>query len=147
MARSAQLGSVTKARVGRASFLKPRSYTVNAKEALSTLTDLEGFIGACIVDSSSGMMLGSAGGSTGFNLELAAAGNTEVVRAKRKAMKSLNLNDPIEDILITLGRQYHLLRPLRSNGALFIYVALDRSRANLAMARHQLTAAERDLEV
>ncbi|HET9622361.1 MAG TPA: hypothetical protein VFP84_13405 [Kofleriaceae bacterium] len=133
--------------MGRASFLKPRSYTVNAKEALSTLTDLEGFIGACIVDSSSGMMLGSAGGSTGFNLELAAAGNTEVVRAKRKAMKSLNLNDPIEDILITLGRQYHLLRPLRSNGALFIYVALDRSRANLAMARHQLTAAERDLEV
>jgi hypothetical protein len=119
----------------------------NAKEALARLMEIEGIIGACIVDSNSGMMLGSAGGGTVLNLELAAAGNTEVVRAKRKTMKSLNLNDPIEDILITLGRQYHLLRPLSTNDALFIYVALDRNRANLALARHQLAIAEKDLAV
>jgi hypothetical protein len=118
----------------------------NAKECLAKLMEIEGIIGACIVDSNSGMMLGSAGGGI-LNLELAAAGNTEVVRAKRKTMKSLNLSDPIEDILITLGRQYHLMRPLSTNDALFIYVALDRSRANLALARHQLSAAERDLAV
>jgi hypothetical protein len=118
-----------------------------AKEALNKLMEIDGVIGACIVDSNSGMMLGSAGGGGQINLELAAAGNTEVVRAKRKTMKSLNLNDPIEDILITLGRQYHLLRPLSSNDALFIYVALDRSRANLAMARHHLSSAEKDLQI
>lgn len=118
----------------------------NAKEVLVKLMEIEGIIGACIVDSNSGMMLGSAGGGI-LNLELAAAGNTEVVRAKRKTMKSLNLSDPIEDILITLGRQYHLLRPLSSNDALFIYVALDRGRANLALARHQLAIAEKDLQV
>jgi hypothetical protein len=117
------------------------------KEALSKLMEIEGIIGVCIVDSNSGMMLGSAGGSSAFNLELAAAGNTEVVRAKRKTMKALNLNDPIEDILITLGRQYHLLRPLSSNDALFIYLALDRGRANLALARHFLSVAEKDLSV
>lgn len=117
-----------------------------AKEALSKLAEIEGFVGACIVDSNSGMMLGAIGGS-GLNLELAAAGNTEVVRAKRKTMRSLNLNDPIEDILITLGRQYHLMRPLATNDALFIYLALDRQRANLALARHHLHAAERDLVV
>lgn len=117
------------------------------KEALAKLMEIEGIIGACIVDSNSGMMLGSAGGGGLFNLELAAAGNTEVVRAKRKTMKSLNLNDPIEDILITLGRQYHLIRPLSSNDALFIYVALDRQRGNLALARHQLSIAEKDLAV
>jgi len=116
------------------------------KEALAKLMEIEGIIGACIVDSNSGMMLGSIGGGI-LNLELAAAGNTEVVRAKRKTMKSLNLSDPIEDILITLGRQYHLMRPLSSNDALFIYVALDRSRANLALARHQLSVAEKDLAV
>jgi hypothetical protein len=120
---------------------------VNAKEALMTLMSIDGIIGACIVDSNSGMMLGSAGGSATFNLELAAAGNTEVVRAKRNTMKALRLNDPIEDVLMTLGRQYHLLRPLRTNDALFIYIALDRGRANLALARHRLTEVERDLEV
>jgi hypothetical protein len=118
-----------------------------AKEALAKLTDIDGFIGACIVDSNSGMMLGSVGGSGMLNLELASAGNTEVVRAKRKTMKSLNLNDQIDDILITLGRQYHLLRPLSTNDALFIYLALDRSKANLALARHALTAAEKDLVI
>jgi len=119
----------------------------SAKEALAKLMEIEGIIGACIVDSNSGMMLGSAGGGGSLNLELAAAGNTEVVRAKRKTMKSLNLSDPIEDILITLGRQYHLMRPLSSNDALFIYVALDRQRGNLALARHQLSVAEKDLSV
>ncbi|MEZ4401356.1 MAG: hypothetical protein R3B06_15130 [Kofleriaceae bacterium] len=118
-----------------------------AKEAIATLMELDGAIGVCIVDSNSGMMLGSGGGGAAFNLELAAAGNTEVVRAKRKTMKSLALNDAIEDILITLGKQYHLLRPLSSNDALFIYIALDRSRANLALARHQLAAAEKNLTV
>jgi hypothetical protein len=117
------------------------------KEALTKLTEIDGFIGACIVDSNSGMMLGSIGGSGQLNLELASAGNTEVVRSKRKTMKALALNDQIEDILITLGRQYHLIRPLATNDALFIYVALDRSKANLALARHMLTGAEKDLVV
>ena len=119
----------------------------NANEALAKLMEVDGVIGACIVDSNSGMMLGSAGGGTLLNLEVACAGNTEVVRAKRKTMKALALNDKIEDILITLGRQYHLLRPLASNDALFIYIALDRSRANLALARHALAQAEKDLVV
>ena len=120
---------------------------MNAKEALGLLMELDGALGACIVDSNSGMMLGAVGGGTSLNLEVAAAGNTEVVRSKRKTMRALGLNDPIEHILITLGKQYHLLRPLRSNDALFIYIALDRSRANLALARHQLGIAERDLSV
>ncbi len=118
-----------------------------AKEALAKLADVEGFLGACIVDSNSGMMLGSVGGAGPLNLELAAAGNTEVVRAKRKTMKTLNLSDPIEDILITLGKQYHLLRPLVANDAMFIYLALDRSKANLALARHHLAEAEKNLTV
>ena len=116
------------------------------KEALPKLMEIDGAIGACIVDSNSGMMLASAGGAV-LNLEVAAAGNTEVVRAKRKTMKALNLNDTIDDILITLGRQYHLIRPLASNDALFIYLALDKTKSNLAMARHSLANVEKDLAV
>src|SRR6187399_3038762 len=118
----------------------------NIKEALTKIMQLDGAMGACIVDSNSGMMLGSEG--TGpINLEIAAAGNTEVVRAKRKTMKALNLKDSIEDILITLHGQFHLIRPLSSNDALFIYLVLDKSRGNLAMSRHTLAAVEKDLSV
>jgi len=118
----------------------------SAKETLPKLMEIDGCIGTCIVDSNSGMMLGAAGGGN-VNLEVAAAGNTEVVRAKRKTMASLGLKENIEDILISLGKQYHLIRPLSSNDALFIYLVLDRSRANLAMARHVLGQLEKELSV
>lgn len=119
---------------------------MNVKDALNNLSGLDGFVGAALVDSESGMLLGQQGGN-GLNLEVAAAANTEVVRAKRKAMASLQLKDGIEDILITLGKQYHLIRPLRSRSTLFFYLALDRSRANLAMARIGLADVEKDLQV
>ncbi len=119
----------------------------NVKETLGKLMELDGAVGTCLVDSNSGMMLGSAGGGGAFNLEVASAGNTEVVRAKRKTMRSLDLKDEIEDILITLGKQYHLIRPLGSNDAIFIYIVIDKQRGNLAMARHQLAAVEKNLVV
>lgn len=118
----------------------------SVKEILPKLTEMDGFIGASVVDSNSGMCLGAVGGN-GIDLEAAAAGNTEVVRAKRKTMRALNLRDTIEDILITLGSAYHVIRPLASNDALFMYLVLDRTKANLAMARHQLRALEKDLVV
>lgn len=118
----------------------------STKETLSKLMEIDGCLGCCIVDSNSGMMLGASGGGS-VSLEVAAAGNTEVVRSKRKTMKALNLGDHIEDMLITLGKQYHLIRPLSTNDALFIYLMLDKSRANLAMARYQLTAIEKELVV
>ena len=119
----------------------------NIQTNLEKLRGIDGYIGCCLVDSESGMTLGLDGGGASLNLEVAAAGNTEVVRAKRKAMKSLNLRDEIEDILITLGKQYHLIRPLRARPAVFYYVALDRARANLAMARLNLADTEKALEI
>jgi hypothetical protein len=119
---------------------------MNIKDSLGKLNQIDGFVGACLVDSESGMLLGQEGGGT-LNLEVAAAGNTEVVRAKRKTMGSLNLKDQIEDMLITLGKQYHMIRPLRGRPTLFFYVALERSKANLAMARIALADVEKDLQV
>jgi predicted regulator of Ras-like GTPase activity (Roadblock/LC7/MglB family) len=119
---------------------------MNIKDSLAKLNQIDGFVGAALVDSESGMLLGQEGGGN-INLEVAAAGNTEVVRAKRKTMGNLALKDSIEDILITLGKQYHLIRPLRGRPTLFFYVAVDRQRANLAMARISLSDVEKDLQV
>lgn len=115
-----------------------------AKFDLNPLTSIDGFVAASLVDSESGLMLGGVGGS--INLEVASAGNSEVIKSKRRVAGALKLNDQIEDILITLGKQYHLLRPLERNQKLFLYLALDRGRANLAMARHELKSFEKTLE-
>jgi len=117
--------------------------TIN--DSLNRLQSLDGFIGGALVDSESGMTLGMIGGGAALNLEVAAAGNTEVVRAKRKTMKNLNLREDIEDILITLTKQYHLIRPLRARPGVFFYIALDRAKANLAMSRMTLSDVEREL--
>lgn len=116
-----------------------------AKFSLDALTTIDGFIAGALVDSESGLAMAKAGGD-GIDLDLAAAGNTEVVKAKRRVAEALKLNDDIEDILITLGKAYHLIRPLDSNKSLFVYVVLDRKRANLAMARHEVKAFEKTLD-
>ncbi|CAA2099573.1 hypothetical protein [Variovorax paradoxus] len=113
------------------------------QQSIDNLLTADGAMCAAVVDSASGMMLGAAG--TGVDLEVAAAGNTEVVRAKLKTMRSLGLNDVIEDILITLGKQYHLLRPLAQKEGVFIYYVLDKAKSNLALARRKLQEVEKDI--
>lgn len=102
---------------------------------ISAICDVQGFIGACLVDSESGMMLESHRGDSGFDIDAAAAANSEMMQAKSAAMKALGLSHGIGDVLITLGGQYHLIRPLARNATVFLFVALDRKTANLGMAR------------
>ncbi len=118
----------------------------NVKESLAACMEIEGAIGAALVDVKSGMFLGTAGGGDHLNMEVAAAGNTEVVRAKMKIMSSLGLKENIEDILITLGTQYHIIRMLGTQGNLFMYLALHRDKSNLALARHKLSEIEANLK-
>jgi len=114
-----------------------------------TMSSIEGSVGAALVDYTSGMALGTLGGGKGLDLAVAAAGNTDVIRAKTRTIELLNLKDEIEDILITLGKQYHLIRLLKGRGGngLFLYLVLDKANANLAMARHQLKRIEAELEL
>ncbi|MCI3273972.1 hypothetical protein [Streptomyces cylindrosporus] len=122
------------------------SVEVSLKEMM---TGVEGSLGAAVVDYTSGMALGTLGGGKDLDLTIASAGNTDVVRAKVRTMETLGLKSRIEDILITLGNQYHLIRLVtgRNGNGLFLYLVLDKDRSNLAMARHQLKRVEEKLEV
>ena len=120
----------------------------NVDVILKDAMQIDGAIGVALVDYESGMTLGQNGGTV-INLEVAAAGNTDVVRSKLRTLDALGLQDTIQDILITLDTQYHLIRLLSSSSGtgLFLYLALRKDAANLAMARHQLANLERRLEI
>ncbi|MEU5539114.1 hypothetical protein [Streptomyces sp. NPDC020362] len=113
------------------------------------MTGVEGALGAAVVDYTSGMALGTLGGGRDLDLTVAAAGNTDVIRAKVRTMEHLGLESQIEDILITLEGQYHLIRLVtgRQGNGLFLYLVIEKARSNLAMARHQLKRIEEQLEV
>ena len=51
----------------------------------------------------------------------------------------------IEDILITLGKQYHIIRPSSRKEGVFIYLVLDKARSNLAMARRKVQDMDKDM--
>ena len=104
---------------------------------------IDGALAVAVVDSNSGMVLAKAGG--GIDLDVAGAGNTEVVRAKMKTMKSLGLKDAIEDILITLTKQYHIIRPMAERPGVFIYLVLDKAKSSLALARLKTAEIESGL--
>jgi len=122
------------------------SVEVSLKEMMA---GIEGALGAAVVDYTSGMALGTLGGSKTLDLTIAAAGNTDVIRATVRTMEQLGLKGQIEDILITLDSQYHLIRLItgRSGNGLFLYLVLDKARSNLAMARHQLKHVEGQIEI
>ncbi len=117
----------------------------NIKESLMAIMDIEGCIGAALADWKSGMCLGTIGGTPAFNLEMAATSNTEVVRAKMRAVANLNLKETIEDIFVTLDTQYHLIWFIKNAPNLFFYVAIRKGPGSLALARYKLSQIESEL--
>jgi hypothetical protein len=108
--------------------------------------NIDGAIGAALVDFQSGMTLGTVGGGS-IDMELAGAGNTELVRAQKTIIKQLGLDEAIDDILITLDSQYHLIKMFHQNENIFTYVVLDKERSNLALARLSLSRIDGSLTI
>ncbi|UOQ78800.1 hypothetical protein MUN84_09830 [Hymenobacter sp. 5516J-16] len=117
------------------------AYSVNnpaGKVVEGIISDLPGLVAVAVVDVTSGMSLASHSNSPALNPDTAAAYNTEVVKQKQKAMTALKLQgETIEDILITLSNQIHLLK-LTEAGTKFIYLVVNSRDTNLAIAREVL---------
>jgi len=113
------------------------------EDSLNTLMGVSGALCAGVADYNSGMVLGSHGAA--MDIDAAAAGATEVVKAQVRTMKDIGVPGAIEDILITLEGQYHIIRPSVSNPGLFIYFVLDRGIANLALARRKVQDVDKEM--
>lgn len=116
-------------------------------KSLEEAMKIDGAIAAALADWDSGLCLGTAGGGARLNIEIAAAGNCQVVKAKMATMSELGIKGSIQDILITLDDQIHLIRPLRRGDSLFLYLAIDKTKGNLALARHRLQKIESELHM
>lgn len=113
--------------------------------ALAKLVDrVDGAIGAALVDLDGGFTLGTAGKGD-MDMELAAPGSLDLVHAEHRILDTLGVEDAVEDILITLGTQYHVIRALSGKGTLYVYLAIDRRQGNLGLARHQIRSIEAEL--
>jgi len=97
-------------------------------------TDVSGVIAAAVVDLDSGMTLAAKSNRADFDLAVASAYNSELVKQKMKILRTLNLKSTLEDMLLTLSDQFHLIKFL-PGGTAFLYLAADRSGTNLGILR------------
>jgi predicted regulator of Ras-like GTPase activity (Roadblock/LC7/MglB family) len=95
--------------------------------------DASGFIAASIVDLDSGMTLAVRSVRADFDLTAASAYNSELVKQKLKIMRTLGLTGTMEDMIITLSDQIHVVKLV--GPSTFLYLSVDRKHSNLAIVR------------
>ncbi|SHJ38390.1 hypothetical protein SAMN02745146_2986 [Hymenobacter daecheongensis DSM 21074] len=102
--------------------------------------ELPELLAVAVIDLERGEALASFSSVAGLSPAKAAPYNAEVVRQKRRALEALQLQgEKIEDILITLREQLHLLR-ISHNEQEVLYLAVNSHDTNLAIARAVLQA-------
>jgi hypothetical protein len=115
----------------------PRGPTLN--DTLNEVIAFDGAMSIALVDGDTGLILGNAGITE--DLELAAAGASVMLRARRATVTTLGLDDEVEDLLVTLSTQLQIIRPLTHNPKIFLYMIVDKERSSLAMARFKASEA------
>ena len=96
-------------------------------------SEMNGFIAASVVDMESGLTLGAKSLRNDFDLAVASAYNSELVKQKTKIIKALNLKSTLEDMVLTLSDQIHLIKLITPN--VFLYLAADKESTNLGIVR------------
>lgn len=107
--------------------------------------NIPGYIGVSITELASGEALMSDSVLEGFDPELSSAYNVEIINAKKKTMATLNINDDLNDIQFNLTNQIHFIN-ITNDGEYFIYLAVDRNKANLGITKKMLGTYKQSLE-
>jgi len=122
----------------------PRIDPLRLQQALLQLSELEGFVSACLADTESGIVLAFQG-LEGARIEMSTAAFAEILRYQKRLIGMLGLDEAVEDIPVTLKTQLHILRNLSACPELFLYLVLARDHGNLALARGQLAEVDHRL--
>jgi predicted regulator of Ras-like GTPase activity (Roadblock/LC7/MglB family) len=111
-----------------------------AEAMLAPLKRISGFVLASLVDADSGMVLGAVRNDKEISVPVASAGAADVIGVLSLMTSRLALPGDLEDVIVTLGSHYHLIRvlPPEPAGQLILLVTLDRPTANLAMAHREV---------
>jgi hypothetical protein len=100
------------------------------------LIELTGMVSVCIFELSSGRDIAHAGASPAAP-DLAMHG-AELVASISSTCRALGLGHTIPEAAITLGAHHLLLRPVPRHPGLALHAVLDKSHANLTLARLQV---------
>jgi hypothetical protein len=93
-------------------------------------------VSCCVLELSTGRPLAHAGASPGAN-ELASHG-TELLASIASTCRAMGLGHSLPDAAITLGAHHLLLRPVPKHPGLALHAVLDKTHANLTLARLQI---------
>ncbi|OOV19975.1 hypothetical protein [Flavobacterium sp. LM4] len=106
--------------------------------------NVPGYIAVAVTEIKSGISYYSNSAVASFDPELASAFNLEVVKAKLNAISALGLNETIDDIMINLSSQIHII-DVADNNEYFIYLAVDSTKANLGMTKALLNKYKKEI--
>jgi hypothetical protein len=114
--------------------------TLPGDAILEPVRNVQGFILACLVDATTGMILGSLQDRNDVRLPPAAAGAADIVNTLSMMTGEMAAKGDLEDVIVTLDSHYHLIRLLKRGPGrrLLLFVTIDRSQANLAMAIREI---------
>jgi hypothetical protein len=113
---------------------------------LRELMLLDGLIFASLIDGNTGLVVASD--AQGPDIDRAAQAATEILRVHRRTLRQMGHgrpNDPVDEVLVTAGNRYHILRTLQAHPDYFILAVLDKLRSNLAMTRFRVMEAQQVL--
>jgi hypothetical protein len=118
----------------------------SASDSLKGLLGIEGLLGCAVVDADTGLVLArQVPDNHPFQLDLAAAGAAQVLRAHRQAATDMGMPDDIEEVMTSGGERHQVLRTSSRHKGLFLFALLDKPHANLALTRYKLMEAEKAL--
>lgn len=109
--------------------------TPNLQEPVSELMAIDAALGAAVVDVATGALLHSMGSTIEFAPTAEAA--ARMARAKVDALGAMAEGEVLQDIHVTLGGRHHIFC-LSASGRELVHAVLDKSRANLAVARRKV---------